>query len=228
MPPPEKDLHEWVVLVHGLARSGRSMNKMQDFLAGSGYRTLNLDYPSTRKDIAAISNDYLMRAVHHCEADAPRLIHFVSHSMGGIIIRYAFKNGCPQRMGRVVMLAPPNQGSEAADRLHNLWLYKWLNGPAGQQLLTSPDSLPNRLGAVSYPVGIITGNKPSFFDGWLAKKIPGENDGKVAVKRARLAGMTDFLVLPENHTLIMNSRKVQRQTRYFLENGSFMHKSMAR
>jgi hypothetical protein len=119
------------------------------------------------------------------------------------------------------MLSPPNRGSEVTDNLRDNPLYRWLNGPAGQQLGTGPGDLPGRLGPVDYPVGVITGNRHSFFDAWLATLIPGEDDGKVAVERAKVAGMTDFLVVPYTHPFIMEKKEVIAQTLYFLRHGRF-------
>ncbi len=219
----ENTKNECVVLLHGMARSSKSMNKIQDFLTANGFHTVNLNYPSTDKTIEEIADEQLPQAIQQCESFNPDAIHLVSHSLGGIIIRYSLKNHLPTTLGRVVMLSPPNRGSEVVDKLHTWLPYKWLNGPAGQQLSTAPDSVPNRLGPVNYPVGIITGNQHVFFDGWLAKMIPGEDDGKVAVKRAKVAGMQDFLVIAESHPFIMNSPQVFRQTLSFLETGHFAH-----
>ncbi len=222
-PATESAKDECVVLLHGMARSYKSMSKMQNYLTASGFHTVNMAYPSTDKTIEEISRHYVPEAIKQCEQFKPRAIHFVSHSLGGIIIRCALKKGLPSKLGKVVMLSPPNQGSEVVDKLHNWWLYKWLNGPAGQQLSTAPASLPNMLGPVNYPVGIITGNQHTFFDGWLSKIIPGDDDGKVSVARAKVVGMTDFLVVPETHPFIMTSPLVFRQTLSFLERGYFDH-----
>jgi hypothetical protein len=123
------------------------------------------------------------------------------------------------------MLSPPNQGSEVVDALKHMAIFKWFNGPAGQQLGTDSNSIATRLGPITYPLGIITGNKSGFFDVWISKYIPGENDGKVSVQRAKVEGMTDFLVLPYSHTFIMRKKQVIFQTRHFLEHGSFYRKN---
>ena len=114
------------------------------------------------------------------------------------------------------MLSPPNQGTEAADALRDDAFYRWWNGPAGQQLGTGPDGIAARLGAVTYPVGIITGTEHAFFDAERAKLIPGPNDGKVSVERAKVAGMTDLRVIPATHTFIMNDDEAIFQALHFL------------
>lgn len=222
-PTPEKAQDECVILLHGMGRTLRSMDSMQEYLTTAGYHTVSLGYPSTKKTIEDIAADYFPPALAQCQAFEPSSIHFVSHSLGGIILRTVFKEQKPEKMGRVVMLSPPNKGSVAADNLKDWWLYKWLNGPAGQQLTTDKDSLPNRLGPVDYPVGVITGDRYFFFDFWLSSLIPGIDDGKVSVKSARLAGMSDFLVVHETHPFIMDAEYVHEETLYFLQNGTFKH-----
>ncbi|MEN8190541.1 MAG: alpha/beta fold hydrolase [Thermodesulfobacteriota bacterium] len=216
---------ECVVLLHGMARTSHSMDDMEEALNSAGYQTVNLDYPSTAKEIAELVEVDLQKAIAACQAKKASRIHFVTHSLGGIIVRKGLKDKRPERLGRVVMLSPPNQGSDVAEKLKGVWFYEWLNGPAGQSLGTGSDSLPNRLGPVDYPVGIITGNQHAFFDSWFASFIPGENDGKVSVEQAKVSGMTDFLVVPEAHPFIMGSEQVIEETIHFLVHGRFSHRS---
>ena len=212
---------ECVVLLHGLARTKNSMNKMEEALVRAGYQTVNLDYPSREKAIEIIAEEEFATGVHLCEQAGAEKIHFVTHSLGGIIVRHAMNRQRPGNLGRVVMLSPPNQGSFVTDRLKNWWLYKWLNGPAGQELGTDKDSLPNRLGPVDYEVGIITGNRHFFFDSWFASFSPGEHDGKVSVEAARVEGMSDYLIVPETHPFIMDADLVIEETIHFLRHGTF-------
>ena len=212
---------ECVILLHGMARSHRSMQEMQEGLSAAGYYTVNLGYPSTDLTIEKIAATILPLGVERCKSYNPTAIHFVSHSLGGIIVRQALKTNRPQKLGRVVMLSPPNRGSSATDSLKGSWFYDWLNGPAGQQLTTDSNSLPNRLGPADFPLGIITGDRHAFFDFWLSNIIPGPDDGKVAVEQAKLPGMTDFLVVHEAHSFIMNAQDVIAQTCFFLKHGHF-------
>jgi hypothetical protein len=124
-------------------------------------------------------------------------------------------------MGRVVMLSPPNQGTEIVDRLGELWLFKFMEGPAAGQLGTGSGSLPRRLGPAPFEVGVITGTRSINL--LLSILIPGIDDGKVAVDRARLDGMADFLTVPVSHPFIMRSARVIEQTLHFLRHGSFAH-----
>ena len=230
MVPIESGRNECVILLHGLGRTNQSMGRMQKALARAGFHTVNLDYPSRKQSIEQLAQNHIPKAVSHCREFHSDKTHFVTHSLGGIVARMAFEQQRPDRLGRVVMLSPPNQGSEAADVLQKRWTYRWINGPAGQELSTSPDSTPNRLGPADYPVGIIIGNKQTLFDGWVASLFsgkdgsvvfPGPNDGKISIERAKLTGMTDFMVVPENHTHIMQSEYVQYQTIEFLTHGKF-------
>jgi triacylglycerol lipase len=220
---PERVLGQCVVLLHGLARTYHSMDKMQTVLTRAGYHTVNLDYPSCKEKIEDLAAKYIPLALSQCRQFNPSAIHFVTHSLGGIVVRTALKQNRPKKLGRVVMLSPPNRGSAVVDHLKERWYYAWLNGPAGQQLATDQDSIPNQLGPVDYPVGIITGDRHAFFDKWLTAYFKGPNDGKVSVKRAKVDGMTDFLVVHATHPFIMNSSYVQSETVHFLKTGAFTH-----
>ena len=213
-----------VVLLHGLGRTHRSMAPMAAFLEAAGYHIANIDYPSTSRAIEALAETAVTEGIASCRKAAPGApIHFVTHSMGGILVRYYLAHRRVPELGRVVMISPPNQGSEAAEALRSLSFYQWLNGPAGQQLGTGAGSLPAALGPVDFPLGIITGNQSGIFDFWLTGIFPGENDGKVSVERAKVAGMTDFVVMGHNHTFIMQQEDVMDQARFFLKNGRFRH-----
>lgn len=222
-PTSEKAQGECVVLIHGMARTHHSMDAMQEYLTDAGYYTVSLGYPSTKKTIEDIAAEYFQPVVEQCQEFQPSAIHFVTHSLGGIVLRTVLKEKRPENMGRVVMLSPPSKGSVAADKLKGWWFYKWLNGPAGQQLTTDEGSYPNQLGPVDYPVGIVTGDRYFFFDFWLSAMIPGRDDGKVSVTNARLEGMDDFLVVHETHPFIMDAEYVHEETLYFLQNGKFRY-----
>jgi pimeloyl-ACP methyl ester carboxylesterase len=218
---------ECVILLHGLGRTSRSLSKMADALQAAGFGPVNLDYPSRKKTIQNLAMETIGRGLSRCAGMQARTIHFVTHSMGGVLVRYYLSRNRPENLGRVVMLSPPNQGSEAADHLRESALYEWFNGPAGQQLVTGPEGLPAQLGPVDFALGIITGNQHSFFDAWLADVIPGTDDGKVSVERAKVEGMADFLMLPYSHPFIMNANEVIEQTLHFLRNGRFDARSQS-
>jgi pimeloyl-ACP methyl ester carboxylesterase len=210
-----------VVLLHGLARTSSSMQDMAEALGAAGYRTANVDYPSTEKPIEKLAMTAIPFGLSQCRRAGAKKIHFVTHSMGGLLLRYYLTQQKVPELGRTVMLSPPNQGSEVADKLKDTAVYQWVNGPAGQQLGTGPDGIARHLPPVDYPVGIITGSEASFFDAPFSKMIPGEDDGKVAVERARVEGMAEFLLLPYGHTFIMGEEEVISEVLYFLEHGKF-------
>lgn len=189
---------------------------MQQALEAEGYATCNIDYPSTEHEIATLAVDYILPALKTCGGDS---YHFITHSMGGILVRYLDYQHQIPNVNRVVMLAPPNRGSELVDELGVLELFDWINGPAGSELGTADTSLVNRLPSPGFAFGVIAGNYS--FNPLYSNIIPGEDDGKVAVERTRLAGMQDFLLLPLSHTFIMNDEEVQQQAIFFLQNGRF-------
>lgn len=212
---------ECAILLHGMARTHNSMNALQKALARAGYHTFSIDYPSTAKPIATLAAEYIPPARYLAEQQQCKTLHFVTHSLGGIVVRTYLKTHPLDNLGHVVMLSPPNQGSAVAREFKDDWYFQWLNGPAGQELAAGPASTPAQLGMVSYSVGIITGNSQAFFDGWLVPLFDEPNDGKVSISEARLEGMSDFLVVNESHPFIMDSRLVHQQVLHFLQHGTF-------
>ena len=214
---------EEVILLHGLCRTSRSMAKMENVLTNAGYQVKNVDYPSRTASVQQLADDAIGKAVADCQRDGAVKIDFVTHSLGGILVRSYLAHHSVPSLGRVVMLAPPNQGSEVVDKLGWLFLFKWINGPAGGELGTDTNSTPNRLGPATFPVGIIAGDRSI---NWInSLLIPGRDDGKVSVERTRLAGMSDHIVIHTAHPFIMRNREVIRQTIQFLRTGGFDHTS---
>ncbi len=212
---------EHVILLHGLCRSSRSMIPMEKALSQAGYTVLNVDYPSRTASIDKLSDTAVGTAVHKCHQGKAIAIHFVTHSLGGILVRsYLARHAIPN-LGRVVMLGPPNQGSEVVDRLGSFWLFQRINGPAGNELGTGTDSTPNQLGAATFCVGVIAGNRSV---NWInSLMIPGCDDGKVSVERTKLAGMADHVVIPATHPFLMRNAIAIQQTIHFLRTGGFEH-----
>lgn len=208
---------EAVVLLHGLARSAGSMSRMEAALKGAGFTTCNIGYPSTKFTVEELAARFVVPEIRKCARIGP--VHFVTHSMGGIIVREIRRTEPGIQFGRVVMLGPPNHGSELVDNLGGWSLFRWVNGPAGQQLGTGPGSLPNRLGPATFEVGVIAGNKPLLepFKGYIA----GPSDGKVSLESAKLESMKDYLVLPVTHSLMMRDQQVIEQAIGFLNAGYF-------
>src|SRR5690348_5835454 len=172
---------EAVILLHGLCRTSHSLAKLERTLTEEGYSVQNVSYPSRTASIQQLADNAIEKAVADCQRAGTTRINFVTHSLGGILVRsYLARHSVPS-LGRVVMLAPPNQGSEVVDKLGWLFLFKWINGPAGNELGTDIHSTPNRLGPVTYPVGVIAGDRSI---NWInSLLIPGRDDGKVSVDR---------------------------------------------
>ena len=196
---------DYVVLLHGFWRTSKSMKKLEKVLSKEGYIVINLDYPSRKEKIENLSNNYLKKVLLDKCTDKNKKIHFVTHSMGGIIVRYFLTKNKLKNIGRVVMLAPPNKGSKLADFLTKSSLMNYTLGPALKQLKTDKKSLPQKIPLPKYEVGII------------ASKY----DEKVSVENTKLKNMKDFLLVPSTHTYIMNSGKVVKAIQSFLKKGKF-------
>ena len=208
-----------VVLLHGISRTARSFRKMQTTLEGSGFATLNLDYASRRKALDALAED-IHPAIELFADGLTGAVHFVCHSMGGLLARVYLARYRPKRLGRVVMLGTPNSGSEIADRLKNFGAYRAFFGPAGQQLGTQRSAVDHAmLPPVDYPVGIIAGNRS--IDPVAGRMLPKPHDGRVSVENTKLDGMADHIVMETTHPWLARNGPAIEQTIVFLRDGEF-------
>ncbi len=211
---------ECVVLLHGLARTATSMNKMQRELEEAGYVTVNTGYASRHHTVEELADIAVPQGLEACRAqEGTTRIHFVTHSLGGILVRYYLESNAISELGRVVMLGPPNQGSAAVDKLAGVPGFDWLNGPAGRQLGKGENSVPLQLGPAEFEVGIIAGNRT--IDPITSAVLENPDDGRVSVDDTRLEGMADFVVVAHSHAFMMRMRRPIELTIQFLRSGRF-------
>ncbi|WP_019028160.1 esterase/lipase family protein [Colwellia piezophila] len=209
--------NETVILLHGLARSDRSFSKLASVLNKEGYHTINCNYPSRKYSVDKLAEQAISTALSQCPAASK--VHFVTHSMGGILVRQYLSTKVIKNLGRVVMLGPPNKGSQVVDSLKNLPGFKLVNGPAGVQLGTEASSVPNKLGSANFDLGIIAGTRSVNLI--LSTMLPKPDDGKVSVENTKLGGMRDHISLPVTHPFMMKNNKVIKQVLYYLNHGQF-------
>lgn len=214
-----------VVLLHGLGLGGWAMARLAASLRRRGHRVINLSYPSQTVPLEVLAQDWLPDQLrrHHATPSPRARINFVTHSMGGLLLR-AWLDLQPALLAvhRVVMIAPPNHGSRLVDRTRHWPLFSLATGVNGKRLGTGPDQLPAQLPAWPHPgpeLGIIAGNAP--FNPCFAHLTGGPGDGKVTVESTKLVGMTDHLILPHSHTLLQYRAEPIRQVHAFLADGRF-------
>ncbi|MDI1264631.1 MAG: alpha/beta fold hydrolase [bacterium] len=220
-PAPSNATEDGVVLLHGISRTALSFRKMQLALERAGFTTLNLDYPSRRKPLEALAED-LHPAIQGFADHIDSPVHFVGHSMGGLLARVYIERHRPRRLGRVVMLGTPNGGSEIVDRLKHFGAYRAFFGPAGQQLGTQRDDAINALlPPPDYPVGIVAGNRS--IDPLAGAMLPKPHDGRVSVANTKLEGMADHVVVRTAHPWLVRNGEAIAHTITFLQDGKFNH-----
>ncbi len=214
------DSEECVVLLHGLNRSWKAMRPMADALFEAGFTTVNVDYPSHSGSIADLVPVSVRSGVQECRNLGATRIHFVTHSLGGILVRYAHNESPITDIGRVVMLAPPSSGSEMIDITRDWPGAEIFSGEAGLQLGTDAESIPSQLGPVDFELGVIAGI--GTINPFMSAMLPKPNDGKVSVLSTVVDGMIDFLVVDTSHHYITEDKMVIENTRSFLMTGAFV------
>ena len=214
-----------VLLLHGLARSERSMRPLARALRAHGFAPHLVDYPSRQHRIGPLVDAALAPLVERLEAEGAERIHFVTHSLGGVLVRaYAarrFDAGDRLPEGsRAVMIAPPHGGSEVADVVMNVRPIRAYFGPALDELGTDDASVPLALGPIrGVEAGVIAGDVNRY--PLLGRALPGPGDGSVAVERTRAEGLADWTLVHRTHALITFAPDVTDATLRFLEAGRF-------
>lgn len=217
--PRANDVRELVVLLHGVAMPPLVMQRIATSLRTAGYRVVNLGYPSRSRPLEEIARDFLSAQLRAHRADSAARLHFVTHSMGSLVLRLYLHHHRPANLGRVVMLGPPNHGSTAADRAAQHGVFRRIAGVNLPRLGTGEDGVARTLGPADFELGIIAGSSTinPLFTRWLT----GPHDGAVTVESAKLAGMHDFIVVPHSHTVMLWRAAVIAQVRVFLRDGKF-------
>lgn len=210
---------ECVILLHGLARTAASMEPLAEALEAAGYRVANIDYPSRDAPIEVLAEMAVPAGLASCREHDAHPVNFVTHSLGGILVRQYYSGHATDGVKRVVMLGPPNRGSEVVDNLRDMPGFELLNGPAGAQLGTGEESLPNHLGPVEFELGVIAGT--DSLNPILSTFLPDPDDGKVSLERTKVAGMCSLLALPVTHTFMMRNEQVIGEVIHFLKTGRF-------
>ena len=209
-------MKEAVILVHGLWTNGLEMWRLRQQLASAGYDCYLFRYSSMRttpEENAKRLNDYAK------SLSAP-IVHFVCHSLGGLVVLHLFDQFPSQKPGRIVLLGTPVNGSAVAQRLYKNTLTRWLLGRSVEGLLGERPAWFNWR-----DLGIIAGTLP-IGAGILLGGLSGPNDGTVAVDEAVLSGATDFITLPVSHTGLLYSEQVAIQVVTFLRAGKFGDEAM--
>jgi len=220
--PAETSL-ECVVLLHGLARTSDSMHGMSEALTLAGFNVANVDYPSRKHRIEVLSQLAVGDGIEACEKIGSKQLYFVTHSMGGILVRDYLNRHSEQEVERVVMLAPPNHGSAVVDNLKDIPGVARMNGPAFLQLGTDSESVPMQLGEIQVDTAVIAGTRSVNL--LLSNFLENPDDGKVSVKSARLEGMCAMLALEVSHPFIMQDELTIEQVILFLKTGRFSLKN---
>lgn len=212
--------NDLVILLHGLGRGKSIMTPLKERLDAAGYATAVADYKSIGRTPEEIIAD-VSQQITAFRSDSFRTIHFVGHSLGGLLIRAYLDSIKVPNLGRVVLIGSPSKGTPIVDYFRDSWILK-LAGPAASSLGTDDKSFPRTLNAPYYPVGIIAGISSAFNnDGF----IPGEDDGIVPVESTKIDGMTDFISVQVSHSSMPRSEEVAKQVIEFLRSGKFSHPS---
>jgi len=206
-------LNETVVLVHGMGRTRVSMSLLKTRLEKARYTVVNFPYSPHNESLDTIT-DNLQKFVQ--DNVQTKQYHLIGHSLGNIIIRNAFKHSLKPGLGRIVMLAPPNNPAYLAGLLKENRLYRWFSGDSGQKL-SSPEFYAT-LPVPTVEFGVIAGDR--------GQKLTFEepNDGIVTVESTKLCGMKDWILLHHTHTFMMNSGDTAEQCVHFLQTGNFIKK----
>jgi pimeloyl-ACP methyl ester carboxylesterase len=204
-----------VVTVHGLWMRGTAMGVLRRRLEPHGYSIHDFTYPS----ITGSLSDGVAALAAFVARVPGETVHFVGHSLGGVLICALLEGSLPARVGRVVCLGSPLRGSKTAARL-----MRW---PGGRRVIGKClTDVHARGGFTACRAGVEVGSiagRIAFGIGRLFGPFPEPNDGTVAIEETKIAGLADHIVLPVSHVALLWSSAVAAQTGHFLVHGRFAH-----
>ncbi|MBP7190120.1 MAG: hypothetical protein KA998_02615 [Rickettsiaceae bacterium] len=217
--PLQASNQECVVLLHGWAKSGRCMIPVEESLTKEGYKVQNITYPTRYYKIEDIVNKYIYPNV---KTEGCTKLHFVGHSLGGIVTRYYIEKYRPKNLGRVVLIGSPSKGSEIVDKISGPYFINKILGPAVLELSTHSTFLSS-LKNPDYDLGIISGDISlnPFTSIFI---LPGPDDGIVSLESTKVEGMKDQITLSSTHVMILKNHTTHEEISCFLENGRFCAK----
>lgn len=195
---------DYVIMIHGLGASSAYFRPLEKALKAEGYSTIRVGYPSTRYSIEKLS-DQIFPLILKKTADKNKKIHFVTHSLGGLLLRYYLHDNTIENLGIVIMLAPPNRGSEIIDFYKENSIVSSLIGPAAMQMGTEKTDLPHLLGDAYFSPIIIAGTKS--YSEYFSSILPGDDDGKISVFNCSINGMKELITLPYTHEQIVRRKE---------------------
>ena len=215
---PENTINrkDFVYVLHGLGQGKWSMKLLALRLNKAGFIVERIGYKSINRSPQDILQDVTTQ-INASLPDTNYTVHFVGHSLGGLIIRAYLDSNRIVNLGRVVLIGTPNQGTPFVDKYHDSWWMKLL-GPMSRALGTDENSFPNSIASPYYPVGIIAGITEIINN---EKTIPGQDDGIVPLESTKLEQMTDIIIIKTHHAMLPKSRTVAEQTIALLRNGHF-------
>ncbi len=208
--------NDTVVLLHGFGRSNTAMWLLAKRLENADYKVVRVGYNSLQSCPEEILHE-ISRQIESCCTELEQPVHFVGHSMGGLMIRAYLGKHKVKHMGKAVLIGTPNKGTPIVDIFQDSWWMK-LAGPMASNLGTDDNNFPHTLPAPDYPLGIIAGVTDS---GFFSAQIPGKDDGLVPVASTYLEGMNDFIIIETNHSMMRYNEEVALQTIEFLKHGQF-------
>ena len=216
--PKNQISKEKIVLVHGFGRSTLAMSKFEEFFEQEGYQVYSIVYSSLTQDIDGIKKEFFQKVNKHLDG-VDQTVHFVGHSMGGLMIRSYLDQHKVKNLGNVVLLGSPNKGTPLVEFVEDKWYYP-LAGPALKSLSSKGSKFLSSLKRPYYTLGVIAGYRSGRQGGEI---IPGRDDGIVPFESTKVDGMKDFLALAESHYSMRYSFRVMKQVQYFLAHGEFYH-----